>query len=96
MHPLFSVGQALTKYFTVQDVYAMGGKPKTALAIVVVPFSTDTKMEEDLKQLMQGVTDTLEHESCRLIGGHSCEGPDIALGEDCCEPKPLTASGLML
>lgn len=59
----------------------MGGKPDTALATAVVPFSTDSKMEEDLRQLMQGVMDTLAHESCELIGGHSCEGPDIALGK---------------
>ncbi|GMH45546.1 hypothetical protein BSKO_13503 [Bryopsis sp. KO-2023] len=62
------------------DIYAMGGNPETALAVVMVPFAADEKMEADLTQIMSGVTTTLEKENCSLAGGHSCEGAELCLG----------------
>ena len=38
------------------DCYAMGGQPCTALAVAVVPFGPETKMEEELYQMMAGAT----------------------------------------
>lgn len=62
------------------DVHAMGGKPETALAIAVLPFAADAQMEDDLRQMMEGVSFVLGKESCRLKGGHSCEGAELSLG----------------
>ena len=61
------------------DVFAMGGTPRHALAIVVVPPGPASKVEEELFQLLSGAKACLEREDVALIGGHSSEG-DLAIG----------------
>lgn len=36
------------------DIWAMGGQPTTALAIVVIPLMSEVMMEEEMYQLMAG------------------------------------------
>jgi selenide,water dikinase len=62
------------------DVYAMGGRPRAALALVTVPLAAEAMMEEDLFQLMRGTVDVLRAERVALAGGHSSEGLELALG----------------
>jgi selenide, water dikinase len=62
------------------DVYAMGGEPLTALAIATVPFGPEAKVEEDLYQMLRGGLDVLEEAGAVLVGGHSGEGAELALG----------------
>jgi selenide,water dikinase len=62
------------------DVFAMGGKPRHALAIAVVPPGAPEKTEEALFQLLSGARACLDREEVALIGGHSSEGPELALG----------------
>lgn len=62
------------------DVFAMGGTPLTALATAVVPHAHPRKVEEDLFQILRGGLDVLEAEGCALVGGHSAEGSELALG----------------
>jgi len=62
------------------DCYAMNAMPSTALAIPVIPFAAAEKIEDDLYQMMSGSIDALKQASCRLIGGHTSEGEDMALG----------------
>lgn len=62
------------------DIYAMGGQPLTALATAVVPYARPSKVEEDLYQILRGGLDVLEAEGCSLVGGHSAEGAELALG----------------
>ena len=61
------------------DVYAMGGSPRTALALAVVPFASDDKMEEDIFQMMAGATEVLDAAGCILTGGHTTEGSEAAV-----------------
>ena len=47
---------------------------QTALAIVVVPFGVEAKVEDTLYQMMAGACDVLRESNCALVGGHTCEG----------------------
>ncbi|HRD76078.1 MAG TPA: selenide, water dikinase SelD [Hyphomicrobiaceae bacterium] len=62
------------------DVYAMGGAPLTALATAVIPYAAEAMVEDDLYQMLRGALDVLEPAGCALVGGHSAEGAELALG----------------
>lgn len=62
------------------DVWAMGAAPHSALALAVVPAAAERLMEEDLFQMLAGARRVLDDAGCALIGGHSGEGPEAALG----------------
>eukprot|EP00192_Tetraselmis_astigmatica_P006939 CAMPEP_0117691242 /NCGR_PEP_ID=MMETSP0804-20121206/25598_1 /TAXON_ID=1074897 /ORGANISM="Tetraselmis astigmatica, Strain CCMP880" /LENGTH=766 /DNA_ID=CAMNT_0005504427 /DNA_START=14 /DNA_END=2314 /DNA_ORIENTATION=+ len=62
------------------DCHAMGARPRTALAIPVVPYGAPSKVEEVLFQMMAGALEVLNAAGCSLVGGHSGEGAEMALG----------------
>jgi len=62
------------------DIYAMGGLPETALAIAVLPPAHPAIVEEDLFHMLKGGTEVLEAAGAVLVGGHSAEGAELALG----------------
>ena len=62
------------------DCYAMNGVPTSALALAVVPFASPKKTEEELYQLMAGASAALADAGCKLIGGHTSEGAELAMG----------------
>ena len=62
------------------DVYAMGGLPRSALAIACLPPAAEKIVEEDLYQMLRGGADVLEAAGAALIGGHSAEGAEAAIG----------------
>ena len=62
------------------DIYAMGAKPHSALVTAVIPYSQTAIMEETLRHLMLGILTTLNNENTTLIGGHSGEGNELAVG----------------
>jgi selenide, water dikinase len=60
------------------DVYAMGGRAATALALVCFPagkLGLDT-----LKSMMEGGLDALIEAGCALLGGHSIDDEEPKLG----------------
>jgi selenide,water dikinase len=61
-------------------VFAMGATPRTALAMVAVPPAADAVMEGDLYLMLKGGLEVLEAAGARLVGGHSAEGVEPALG----------------
>ncbi|MGE0416843.1 MAG: selenide, water dikinase SelD [Acetobacteraceae bacterium] len=62
------------------DIHAMGARPWTAMAIAAVPYADSTKMRDDLTALLRGATEVLNAEGCTLIGGHTAEAAEMALG----------------
>jgi selenide,water dikinase len=62
------------------DIFAMGGVPRQALATVVVPPGPASKVEEALFQILAGACVCLDREDVALIGGHSSEGTGLAIG----------------
>ena len=59
------------------DVYAMGGKPITALAMVCFPDKEDTAI---LEQILAGGLSKMVEAGCTIIGGHSIRDEEIKFG----------------
>lgn len=62
------------------DIFAMGATAQTALAIATVPFGLEAKVEATLHEMMSGAMEMLNDAGAALVGGHTSEGPDLALG----------------
>ncbi|MGZ5827275.1 MAG: selenide, water dikinase SelD [Xanthobacteraceae bacterium] len=62
------------------DIYAMGGAPQSALAIATLPYGLERKTEADLAAMMAGANEILRSADCALVGGHTSEGAEMALG----------------
>ncbi|MCX8037028.1 MAG: selenide, water dikinase SelD [Candidatus Sumerlaeia bacterium] len=63
---------------SVSDIYAMGGRPLTALSIVGFPIEQlDGRI---LEAMLRGGMDKLQEAGCTLIGGHSINDEEIKLG----------------
>ncbi len=60
------------------DVYAMGGEPRTALAIAAFP--KDTLDPADIAAIFRGGYDTLREAGTALLGGHTVADPEIKFG----------------
>jgi selenide,water dikinase len=59
------------------DVYAMGGKPVTALSLVVYPGKGEI---EDLEQILQGGASKIHEAGCVILGGHSISEDEVKFG----------------
>ena len=59
------------------DVYAMGGQPISALALVCFPDSGDLKV---LEEMLAGGLSKMIEAHCTVIGGHSIRDEEIKLG----------------
>lgn len=59
------------------DVYAMGGKPVTALSLVCFPHDGDIDV---LEQIMLGGLSKMREAGCTVVGGHSVRDVEIKFG----------------
>jgi selenide,water dikinase len=60
------------------DVYAMGGRPLTALNLVAFPIKTLSP--SILKEILRGGLSKMEEAEVALVGGHTIEDPEIKYG----------------
>ena len=63
---------------SLSDVYAMGGRPLTALAIAAFP--QDGLLTEDIAQIFRGGFDKLREAGVALLGGHTVQDSEIKFG----------------
>jgi selenide,water dikinase len=62
---------------SLSDVYAMGGRPLSALAIVCFPDKGDLDV---LERILAGGLSKMMEAGCAVIGGHSVRDPEIKFG----------------
>ncbi|MEZ5308221.1 MAG: selenide, water dikinase SelD [Pyrinomonadaceae bacterium] len=62
---------------SLNDIYAMGGTPITALSIVCYPQKGDLTI---LGDILKGGHETMIAENVAVLGGHSIDDPEIKIG----------------
>jgi selenide,water dikinase len=62
---------------SLSDVYAMGGRPVSALAMVCFPEKADLAI---LERILAGGLSKMIEAGCTVIGGHSIRDPEIKFG----------------
>ena len=62
---------------SLSDVYAMGGRPISALSILAYPANGDI---DDLEQIMKGGAEKMREADCAIVGGHSVADDEIKFG----------------
>jgi selenide,water dikinase len=72
----FTFGQ-IAATNALSDVYAMGGRPVTALSAVCFPQDGDLDV---LEQIMQGGMAKMREAGCVVVGGHSVRDSEIKFG----------------
>jgi selenide,water dikinase len=72
----FTFGQ-IAAANSLSDVYAMGGRPVSALSLVGFPEKGDAAI---LEQIIRGGLDKMTEAKCSVIGGHSIRNEDIQFG----------------
>jgi selenide,water dikinase len=69
----------ISAHHSMNDIFAMAARPTAGLAFVTLPLMAEALMEEELYQLLRGVTDVLNAHEVPLVGGHSAEGAELGL-----------------
>ena len=62
---------------SLSDVYAMGGRPISALSVLAYPAKGDLG---DLEQILKGGAEKMHEAECTLLGGHSVADDEIKFG----------------
>jgi selenide,water dikinase len=73
----YSFGQ-IAAANSLSDIYAMGGKPATALSIVGFPI--ETMSHNIMNRILRGGIDKMKEAGVEVIGGHSIKDTEIMFG----------------
>jgi len=68
---------AITAANALSDVYAMGGRPISALSILAWPAKGDL---DDLSEILRGGAEKLHEADCVVLGGHSVQDNEVKFG----------------
>jgi selenide, water dikinase len=68
---------AIAAVNALSDVYAMGGKPVTALSILAWPDKGDV---DELAEILKGGAEKIHEADCALLGGHSVKDDEVKFG----------------
>lgn len=72
----FTFGQ-IAAANSLSDIYAMGGRPVSALSIVGFPSNGDAAI---LEQILRGGLSKMDEARCTVLGGHSVRDDDLKFG----------------
>ena len=72
----FTFGQ-IAATNALSDIYAMGGRPLTALAVVCFPQDADLEI---LERIMRGGLSKMTEAKCTVVGGHSVRDAEMKFG----------------
>jgi selenide, water dikinase len=73
----FSYGQ-IAAANGLSDIYAMGGRPLTAMALMGVP--TDKLSPDIVREILRGGAAKVKEARCSMIGGHTIRNPEPIYG----------------
>jgi selenide,water dikinase len=62
---------------SLSDVYAMGGKPISALSMLAYPANGDL---DDLEEILKGGANKIHESGCVILGGHSVADEEVKFG----------------
>jgi selenide,water dikinase len=62
---------------SLSDVYAMGGRPLTALSVLCYPVKGDL---DDLSDILAGGAEKMREAGCVVLGGHSVNDDEVKFG----------------
>ena len=68
---------AIAAVNALSDVYAMGGRPISALSILAYPAKGDIV---DLEEILKGGAEKMREADCAIVGGHSIADDEIKFG----------------
>ena len=62
---------------SLSDVYAMGGRPVSALSVLCYPVNGDL---DDLSEILRGGAEKMREADCAVVGGHSVNDDEVKFG----------------
>jgi len=68
---------AIAAVNSLSDVWAMGGRPVSALSILAWPPKQD---ESDLQEILKGGAEKMHEAGCTILGGHSVADEEVKFG----------------
>jgi len=78
------------------DIWAMGGRPQSALATVILPRMAARLQGAWLDEIMSTAQEVFAHEGAEIIGGHSSMGSELTIGftvTSVLDRPPVTLAG---
>jgi len=71
---------AVAAHHALNDLWASGAEPRSALAVVTLPHGPEKTLVAELVHLLRGAGAVLDAAGASLAGGHTAEGAELAFG----------------